>query len=420
MDSDLRQYTTIDSCVICEATSLDTIYHAGNMCLTGYFPLSDEPNTLATPITLCICKQCSNIQMREKVNPELMFRDYWYRSSTTNTMKSHLSDLIKPHIKKENFLLDIGCNDGSLMAMAKDFGMNVFGVDPSNAIKDAPVELKDKIINDFFNNEVAELYIKKNIRFDLITAVSMFYDVPEPVNFLNSISSILNKEGKVLIEVNYAKYFFERKNIDMLGQEHLIYYSIASFEKILDQTDMFLNDAYLTEMNGGNITFILSKNNITFDRLVKLKNEERIWFETYNFYKFQTIVDSEFSNFRNYLVNLKSQCKTIKILGASTRGAFIAQLLNLDSTLIDSAVDLQVNKKNRRMPGTDIQIELDENHEPPNFYLVMPYQFKNEIIKRYNDFMLHGGGLIFYRDKYEVFNYDKNSKKITSYNIFNP
>ena len=418
MASDLGEYKTIDSCVICESSSLDPIYQVGNICLTGYFPLSEEPNPLATPITLCICKQCSNIQMREKVNPELMFRDYWYRSSTTNTMKNHLSDLIKPHLQKENFLLDIGCNDGTLMAMAKDFGMNVFGVDPSNAVKDAPDHLKDKIINDFFSHKAAEIYKKNNIRFDLIKAVSMFYDVPEPVKFLKSISSILNEDGKVLIEVNYAKYFFERKNIDMLGQEHLIYYSITSFEKLLDQTDMFLNDAYLTDMNGGNITFILSKNKITFDRLAKLKNEEKIWFETYNFYKFQTNVDSEFSNFRNYLVSLKSQGKTIKILGASTRGAFIAQLLNLDSTLIDSAVDLQVNKKNRRMPGTDIQIELDENHGPPNFYLVMPYQFKNDIIKRYNDFMLHGGGLIFYRDKYEVFNYDKNSKKITSYDIF--
>ena len=107
-----------------------------------------------------------------------------------------------------------------------------------------------------------------------------------------------------------------------------------------------------------------------------------------------------------------SESNTIKVLGASTRGAMIIQMLELDNKVITTAVDLQQNKVGRRIPGTNIVIELDGEHDIPDYYLVMPYQFRTEIISRYLDFMKSGGGLLFYRPKQEIITYDNKIKKI--------
>ena len=87
-------------------------------------------------------------------------------------------------------------------------------------------------------------------------------------------------------------------------------------------------------------------------------------------------------------------------------------MLRLDNRVITSAVDLQRNKVGRRIPGTDIEIEFDGEHDAPDYFLVMPYQFRTEIISRYLDFMKSGGGLLFYRPTQEVITYDTKAKKI--------
>ena len=133
--------------------------------------------------------------------------------------------------------------------------------------------------------------------------------------------------------------------------------------------------------------------------------------ETFNFKKFEEIVREGFNKFKEEVVSL-SESNTIKVLGASTRGAMIIQMLELDNKVITTAVDLQQNKVGRRIPGTNIVIELDGEHDIPDYYLVMPYQFRTEIISRYLDFMKSGGGLLFYRPKQEIITYDNKIKKI--------
>ena len=157
-------------------------------------------------------------------------------------------------------LLDIGSNDGTLLDIAEQKGMEVWGVEPSDALKDAPFNIKEKTVNTFFgSSECDQFFQKKKVKFDVITAISMFYDVAEPLKFIEKARDLLTPDGLILIEVNYAKSFFERQNVDMLGQEHLIYYFIETFDDLISKANLFINDAYLTDMNGGNITFTISR-----------------------------------------------------------------------------------------------------------------------------------------------------------------
>lgn len=391
-------FTELNECVICSGDHFSPIFATDNICLTGVFPLHNDNDPIATPLTLMRCEGCGNIQMKEKVNPELMFREYWYRSSTTQSMQNHLKSIAHNYCKEGFYWLDIGCNDGTLMDIISDMSAYSYGVDPSAAVQDAREATKQRIINDFFTHGVAQkIQLEAQHKFDVVSAISMFYDVPKPAVFLDAIASILQDDGTVLIEVNYAKHFFERKNVDMLGQEHLVYYTIDSFTKVAQQSVFHVVDAYTTDMNGGNITFVLKKQDVQrSERLKALTTVEQQWLNEFDFSQFEPNINQEFDALKRYLETY-STTKSIKILGASTRGAFIAQLMSLNSNIVQSAVDLQINKKGRRIPGTDITIEYDPEHEVPDAYLVMPYQFKDEIIKRYSEYLSTNGVLIFYR-----------------------
>ena len=410
---DRNRIGIIKECVICNSNDLKNIFSLDDIHLTGYFPLQNESKSFSTPITLNICNKCKNIQMKEKVNPKKMFINYWYRSATTNTMKQHLYQIISKYGFKKGRILDIGCNDGTLIKFADNIGMEIFGIEPSNAIEDIPEKYKDKIFNTFFNLS----FCKENSTnlgnsFDLITVISMFYDISEPIDFLSGIKLLLKDTGKAIIEVNYAKDFFQKKNIDMLGQEHLIYYFIKTFESICSKSKMFLHDAYLTDMNGGNITFIITKSNIDKTKnLLELERKEKNWLNDYNFNLFENKVKNEFKLFYKWLKE-KSKSASIKILGASTRGALITQMLKLNNKIINSAVDLQKNKEGRMMPGSNIIIEHDSKHMIPDCYLVMPYQFKKEIINRYTTFLQNGGELIFYRPSFSIVKYNQKKNQV--------
>jgi SAM-dependent methyltransferase len=407
-----KNYKTVTSCFLCKSSDLQEIFSVNEVCLTGYFPLKAENDPIQTPVSLMRCRSCKNIQARELIDPDLMFRDYWYRSATTGTMTKHLEDIVNRFGSSKGAILDIGSNDGTLLGIAKQKGMDIWGVEPSVALNDAPPEIQEKTVNALFGSDECDSFLKKsNVKFDLITAISMFYDVPEPLSFIEKLRQLLTPEGVIVIEVNYAKSFFERQNVDMLGQEHLIYYFIKTFSNLVDSAGLNVNDAYLTDMNGGNITFTISRSTNETDRYKSLVEDEAIWMETFDFDGFEKTVRTGFDKFKERLISI-SKTNSVKVLGASTRGAMIIQMLGLDTKIIDSAVDLQKNKVGRRIPGTDIEIEYDADHKAPDYYLVMPYQFRNEIIIRYTNFMKNGGGLLFYRPVQEVITYDNIANEI--------
>ena len=98
------------------------------------------------------------------------------------------------------------------MEMAKAKGMDVWGVEPSDALRDSSSFVKDRTVNSFFGDQLSDEFLSKlDKKFDLITAISMFYDVPNPLDFILKAKDLLSDSGVLVIEVNYAKSFFELK-----------------------------------------------------------------------------------------------------------------------------------------------------------------------------------------------------------------
>lgn len=403
-----NSYKVYNNCFLCNSNQLTRVFKADEIALTGVFPLAEEKDPIKTPITLNLCKECNNLQMEEVVNKELMFQDYWYRSGTTNSMKNHFHFLLS-EIGEHNAgdsILDIGCNDCTFLQIAMEKGFDIYGLEPSVAFEDRIIRDNLRIANDFFPTEKPWSLSKE--KFNFITAISMFYDVRDPLKFLNQCKSRLEVDGKLIIEVNYAKTFLERENVDMLGQEHLIYYFINTFEIVLNKAGLNLNDAFKNEMNGGNIVFICSEKKNKSDRLISLTEEEDNFLEDFLPENFQPGVDKNFQRLTNKINELLENGKKLKIYGASTRGAFISQYLRLSTNHFLSAVDVQLNKNRRRIPGTDIHIEMEDKAEIPDVYLILPYQFLDEFIKKNHSFLKDGGSFLCFRPSFCEIKMDEN------------
>ena len=395
-------------CILCGSENLSEIFSAPSISLTGVFPKVNDADPLKTPLTLKNCNDCNNLQMKEVVNQDLMFNDYWYRSGTTNSMKQHfhfildlIDDFSSTNSKRD--ILDIASNDSTFMTIAEERGYSSYGIEPSNAIFDSPYidQLQNKISKQFFpSSEDWSLGVEK---FDVITALSMFYDVEDPQLFIRNLEKRLNPDGLAVIEVNYAKFFIERGNVDMLGHEHLIYYFISTFEGLLQNSTLNLNHAVTNEMNGGNIVFFLSTQNSFSNDLRALKQVEKKFLEQLDYDNFQEDTSLQFKKLKVFLENL-SKNHVLKIYGASTRGAFICQYLQLDKKIFKSAVDIQENKIGRRIPGTDIEIEHEDIAEKPDYFLILPYQFLDEFIQKNLPFLKQGGRFLTYRpDFFEIY-----------------
>ena len=410
-----QTYRELSKCVICNNNSFTRVFKANDIALTGVFPSGVNKKNIYTPLTLQICNNCSNLQMVEAVNKELMFSDYWYRSGTTGSMTVHFKmilDLIKEKTNG-NKILDIGCNDCTFLKLAQDRGLDPYGFEPSSAYEDRIIQSHSRIQNDFF--PPINKWALKEDKFDVITALSMFYDVEKPQAFLNLCESKLTDNGTLIIEVNYAKSFLERKNIDMLGQEHLIYYFLSTFQALLKDTNLFLNHAATNEMNGGNVMLFCSKKDHCSAELENLLKEEKVFIDNFDFKGFQANVDNDLNELKIKIEALTSENKILKLYGASTRGSFLVQYLEFNENHFISAVDIQENKNKLYLPGTAIQIEMEDVAEEPDYYLILPYQFLDEFLRKNVEFMKRGGKFITYRPNKSIYHYSDGEVKSELY-----
>ena len=401
-----------DKCIIDKKSELEFIYNFGNMTPTGIFKKNqvDKIN-----LTLKFCKKYNFGQISQSLMPEIMFDDYHYRSSTTLTMKNHFQALIKLIEKKINIheksnILDIGCNDGTLLNMLDKSFLNskCYGIDPSKAIKDAKTKFKKyKFINEFFPSK--KLTNNKNLHesFKLITCTSVFYDFPEPIKALGKIKNLLSPDGIFLCEVNYFLDLIRKSNFDMIGHEHLSFYSLKAFLHCCKSAGLNIIDVKLNKLNGGNIVFICSKNpkhkiSSSVKKILKTEND---FFKTNWKKKFIDKIKLAKKKIFNHLKYLKKNKKKVAIYGASTRGDTVLQLFPKIEDYVEFAIDKMKIKHGLNMPGTNIKIYYEKKIPyKVDSYFVLPYYFMREFIKKERTFIKRGGEMFTFKPNFRVIN----------------
>lgn len=415
----IRKRTT---CRVCGSPSLKKVIDLGPQYLQGSFvkPGKEMPSERKIDCTLVRCNPeadenaCGLLQMEHSVPSEILYAAYWYRSGTNNTMRNHLKDIVDSVIDtmsavKHPSVLDIGCNDGTLLGYYPKHYIK-YGCDPS----DVAQEVKEAtVVQDIFPSE--ELFkILEGKKLDVITSIAMFYDLEDPVSFVKGISRFLSSQGVWVFEMSYMPKMLELDSYDTICHEHLEFYSLAVLEKILSKAGMKIFKISFNDINGGSIRcYATHKDNSKHDNKenYKLINEIRhkefdLELDTDKPYiEFQNRIEKLKIELHDLLVKLKKEGKKVHVYGASTKGNTILQWCDIDKNLVECAAERNPDKYGARTLGTDIPIISEEESRAmnPDYYLVLPWHFKTEFIEREKEALEKGTGFIFPVPKIEIF-----------------
>lgn len=404
--------TEIDSCRSCGSKDLVKVLSLGDLYVTNFIN-SEEEQGPRIPLELTLCgfeRGCGLLQLKHTTNPKLLWDEqYWYKSGINAMIRADLKDIVEKTkvihpLNPGDIVLDIGCNDGTMLGYYGVPGIELIGFEPSKNVAREAQAKGITVINDFFN---AKAYTERvgNKKAKVITAISMFYDLDRPNDFLEDIAKCLDKNGLFVVQQNYLASMLGNNALDNICHEHLEYYSLSSLEHILNRHGFETFDAELTEINGGSIrSYIkfkgssliqLSETRRRLDELRQSEKESKLN-EVGTYHAFAERMNSNKRKLVGFLEGEKKAGKTICALGASTRGNTTLQYFGLTPRIIDCIFDRNTDKEGKRAVGSLIPITSPDNigRYNPDYQLVLIWHIFKGVGEDETKFVETGGKFI--------------------------
>ena len=398
----------INSCRVCDSKNLVLVLSLGDQFPNDFIADNTELNSDdRVPLDLLICaeKNCGLLQLKHTYSRNDLYKNYWFRSSVNETMKKALEDITddiekKITLKENNIVLDIGCNDGTLLRSYQTNQIQLVGFEPSNLYREAISE-ETNIINDFFSFEAFEkIYSKEKCM--VITSIAMFYDLENPNKFVGDIARCMDEQGIWIIQMAYLEPMIQLNGFDNIVHEHLEYYSLFSLTNLLSRHALEVFDVQMNDIYGGSFrVYVKHKENqkiITQPSVAKLESKE----EQYGFTDVQTYIDfaDRVERIKNTVVKFikdeNSKGKLIYGYGASTKGNTTLQFFGIEKSMINKIADRDVFKFNKRTVGTNLEIISEEQarSDRPDYFLILPWHLTDYFVKREKEYLSGGGKFI--------------------------
>ena len=403
----------ISNCRSCNHRNFTRLFTLGKMSFTGKFTKNSKDSIPKEFINLIICKSCKLVQLDRNFDPKYLYdKNYGYRTGINSTMTNHVKmvadeaiKLVK--LKKRDAVLDIASNDGTLLGFYKK---NIFRVGCDPLVKKYKKYYKNINIgiDDFFNfNAIKKKKINK--KFKIITALSMLYDLPDPNKFLKDIKKVLHADGVFILEHADLLSIIKNCQFDTICHEHLEYYSSKIITDLMRKHKLKMFDIKLNDINGGSKRYFICHEEAKYkynNKVNKILKEE-IKFKldkVKTFINFFKLINTQKTKLTKLIKKINYNKKSIHGLGASTKGNVLLQYFNISNKQIKYISDRNPQKYNTYTPGTKIKIisEKLSRKIQPDYYLVLPWHFKTEILKRESLIRKSGTKFIFPLPKMKI------------------
>lgn len=399
---------TRTACRVCEG-HLETVLSLGEQYVSNFLS-PGEPDGVKAPLELTLCQRCTLLQLRHTVPANAMYQNYWYRSGTNQTMRDALADIANTAEERVglydgNVVLDIGCNDGTLLASYKTQEIFKIGFDPAENLASISRRVANYVVSDFFTEEKYNASEVAGYPPKIVTSIAMFYDLENPNKFVSDVKKVMHPNGVWVIQMSYLPTMLKQNDFGNICHEHLEYYSLKSLEYLLDRHDMMVSDVQINSVNGGSFRVFVKNRGIPSlydelanDRVEMMRMQEAkmsldkaetyndfaIWVTRIRYDVFQFIYDKVRSG------------KKVAVYGASTKGNTMLQYFNLDHGLICAASERNSDKWGLETVGTRIPIKSEEEVRAmkPDYMLVLPWHFMKEFREREKKYLFDGGKFI--------------------------
>jgi hypothetical protein len=403
----------ITRCRVCGSTALTRVLDLGRQSLTGRFPRPQDPDPMAGPLELALCSgqaegSCGLLQLRHSYPPVEMYGPtYGYRSSNNQTMVAHLRAKITNLVRiarprAGDRVLDIGSNDGTTLKLYDGMGLERYGMDPSAARYAAEYPEGARLIVDFFSAERLRREAG-DVRFRIITSIAMFYDLENPLAFMRDVGSLLDADGVWELEQSYMPLMLERCAYDSVCHEHISYFRLRQIKWMADAAGLKIVDIGMNDINGGSFSVVIARKDsahaeATAQIAALLERERRDGYDTPAPYeKFAAAVAAHRVALRAFLVAARAENKLVIGYGASTKGNVVLQYCGIGPAELPFIAEKYPFKFGLVTPGSRIPIisEVEAKAMNPAYLLVLPWYFRDEIVRREQDWIDAGGTLVF-------------------------
>jgi len=401
------RFSRLQSCRAGGGRNLLPVLSLGHQHLTGVFPKTADEVLTAGPLELVWCPESGLLQLAHSYDPdELYGENYGYRSSLNRSMADHLARKIRflqerANLQPGDVVLDIGSNDGTALKAYTVPDITRIGIDPTGHKFRSFYPAGITLVPEFFSETAYKTVTRKPAR--IVTSIAMFYDLEDPVAFARSVHEVLADDGLWHFEQSYMPSMLRLGAYDTICHEHLEFYSLSAIQPILAAADLRIIDVRMNGVNGGSLAVSAAKrgSRLQADQSVidwLLEQENRMGLSTPRPYRdFEERVYRHRSDLRRLLQTLEADGKRVIGYGASTKGNVLLQFCGITRKEVAAIADVNPDKFGAFTPGTHIPIVSEEEARAmaPDYFLVLPWHFKEGILRREHAHLDRGGKMIF-------------------------
>ena len=383
-------------CRICGNEELESFLSLGMSPLANNLPSQEDlaEEQPVFPLSVAFCDTCKLAQLTHVVPPELMFKNYLYVTSTTQTFRTHFTQMAEELTKqfklgKHSFAVDIGSNDGLLLKGFQKHGVTTVGVEPADNL--AALANKDGVetINAFFDHKVAEQIINKYGKADIVTANNVFAHIHDIKSVVKNVKTLLKDTGVYVTESAYFFAMYDQLTFDAVYHEHLSYYTLTPLVYFFKQQGMEVFKVEQVNTHGGSIRVYAQKqggpNKIDASVPQLLAEEKKKGVERFTTYQqFGERVLTAQQKLLAFFAKAKKEGKTVVGYGVPAKATTLLTFCKATKDTFSYLVDDNPLKQGRFMPVSHIPIFSSKmlDQQKPDYIMILAWNFAPEIMQK--------------------------------------
>ena len=384
------------NCRLCDSKNIQVVLPLQKSALCDAYLIQKKEQEFYD-LNLCLCNECGFVQIDTVINPQVIYKDYIYVTTSSPGLKKHFKNYASEvssflGISQSGLAVDIGSNDGTLLGFFQEHGRNVLGIEPSIKAANSANKNGIKTISEFFDMELANDIVNEYGKASLITINNLFANVDDLKEFVKGLEILLDDDGVLVIESSYLLDMVDNMVFDFIYHEHLSYFSIIPLVRFFKQFDMQLIHVHEVDTKGGSLRYYWARNNSKWS---PSSNVEKLTLRELNskidVNKFRTY-ENNIDNVRFQLLEFLEKNKGRKIVGygASATSTTLISHFGLHK-YFSYLVDDNIDKVNTYSPGYHIPVYEFQKliNDSPDIIVILAWRFKDEIIKKIDN-IFHG------------------------------
>lgn len=399
-------FARIRRCRLCNSDQLFPIWDLGQLYLSDFLP-KVSPLAPKAGLKLLLCERCSLVQLAETIDPEYLYRGYWYESGLNERMRQVLQETAvaatkRLQVRSGDVAIDIGCNDGTMLSYFPD-KMTKIGVDPSGI---PSVSDKVQIIKQFWPTSALA-----GVRARVITTVACFYDQHDIHGFMQAVVDHLTDDGYWIVQQTMAEDMYQEHAWDNICHEHVTYWTERALTRLANQYGMRLIDKEAVDVNGASMRYTYRRG-LVHERPA----DGPLALNAHSWSRWTQECQDGIRRMRKLLVRMRREGRAVAGYGASTKGNTMLQMWGADTSLIPYIADRNPRKRGLLTAGSWIPIVSEElmRYLRPETLVVLPWGFASAFRERERDYLDGGGKMVIPSPFPEVLDASGSAQAVTT------